>query len=235
MKLGRFPQPSARKGSQKWIQKLVNDKPEFLNSKIWSALNLSEGEDVQWLSPLRSDEYAEYRDQAFLDLLDMKLDKISLAQFWPKGGPQWDALGKSSSGKLFLIEGKSHISELMSSLRAEDEESRKKIQKSLEETKRHLNSKAHTDWSQGFYQYTNRLAHLHLLRKNNLPAYLVHVYFLKDFEMKGPDTFHEWEGAIKLLESYLEIGRHRLRKFTTNVYIDLQNLVDKHVPRDFLA
>jgi len=222
--MARFPQSQAKKGSQKWIQKLVNDKPEVLNSKIWSALNLSEDEDIQWLSPLRSDEYAEYRDQAFLDLLNIRLEKTSLAQFWPKGGPQWDALGKSSSGKLFLIEGKSHISELISSLRAEDEESRKKIQKSLEETKRYLDSKAHSDWSQGFYQYTNRLAHLYLLRKNNLPAYLVHVHFLKDFEMKGPDTFHEWEGAIKLLESYLGIGRHGLEKFTTNVYIDIHVL-----------
>jgi hypothetical protein len=222
--MGRFPQHQAKKGSQKWIQKLVNDKPEVLNPKIWSALNLSEDEDIQWLSPLRGDEYAEYRDQAFLDLLDIRLEKTSLAQFWPKGGPQWDALGKSSSGKLFLIEGKSHISELISSLRAEDEESRKKIQKSLEETKHYLNSKAHADWSQGFYQYTNRLAHLYLLRKNNMPAYLILVYFLKDFEMKGPDTYHEWEGAIKLLQSCLGIGRHRLKKFTTNVYIDVHAL-----------
>jgi hypothetical protein len=233
--MARFPQPQAKKGSQKWIQKLVNDKPEFLNSKIWSALNLSEDEYVQWLSPLKSDEYAEYRDHAFLDLLNIRLEKTSLAQFWPKGGPQWDALGKSSSGKLFLIEGKSHISELMSSLRAEDEESRKKIHESLEETKRYLDSKIHTDWSQGFYQHTNRLAHLYLLRSNNLPAYLVHVYFLKDFEMKGPDTYHEWEGAIRLVELYLGIGRHKLRKFTANVYIDLQDLVDERVLRNFHA
>ncbi len=222
--MARFPQPQANKGSQKWIQKLVNDKPEVLNSKIWSALNLSEEEDIQWLSPLRSDEYAEYRDEAFLDLFNIRLEKPSLAQFWPKGGPQWDALGKSSSGRLFLIEGKSHISELISSLRAEDKESRKKIQKSLSETKRYLNSKAQAEWSQSFYQYTNRLAHLYLLRKNGLPAYLVHVYFLKDFEMKGPDTFHEWEGAIKLLKSCLGIGKHRLKKFMTNVYIDVHAL-----------
>ena len=101
--MARFPQPQAKRGSQKWIQKLINDKPEILNSKIRSALNFSEEEDVQWLSPLKSDDYAEYRDQAFLNLLNVKLERIPLAQFWPKGGPQWDALGKSSSGKLLLV------------------------------------------------------------------------------------------------------------------------------------
>ena len=219
--MARFPQPQAKRGSQKWIQKLINDKPEILNSKIRSALNFSEEEDVQWLSPLKSDDYAEYRDQAFLNLLNVKLEKMPLAQFWPKGGPQWDALGKTSSGKLLLVEAKSHISELISTLHAEDERSVRKIQKSLKETKRYLNSKAHIEWSQCFYQYTNRIAHLYLLRKNGLPAYLVHVYFLNDTEMKGPTTFHEWEGAIKLLNSYLGIGKHRLKKFTIDVYVDV--------------
>ena len=222
--MARFPQPQAKKGSQKWIQKLVSDKPGILNSQIWSALDLSEEEDIRWLSPLKSDDYAEYRDQDFLNLLGVKLEKISLAQFWPKGGPQWDALGKSSAGKLLLVEAKSHISELISKSQAEDEGSMKKIQKSLEETMQYLNSKAHVDWSQSFYQYTNRLAHLYLLRKNDLRAYLVHVYFLNDFEMKGPATFSEWEGATKLLKSYLGIGRHKLQKFTTDVYIDVHAL-----------
>jgi len=60
-----------------------------------------------------------------------------------------------------------------------------------------------------------------LLRKNDLPAYLVYVYFLNDIEMKGPATFHEWEGAIKLLNAYLGIGKHRLKKFTIDVYVDV--------------
>lgn len=220
----RFPQSQAKKGSQKWIQKLVNDKPGVLNSQIWSALNFLNEEDIRWLSPLKSDGYSEYRDQAFLDRLEVKREKIPLAQFWPKGGPQWDALGRSFSGNLLLVEAKSHIPELLSRSQAKDGRSIEIIQRSLGETKRYLGSKADIDWSQSFYQYTNRLAHLYLLRKNGLPAYLVHVYFLNDFEMKGPTTVYEWEGAIKLLESYLGIGRHKLQKFMTNLYIDVQAL-----------
>jgi len=74
-----------------------------------------------------------------------------LQQFWPNGGPQWDALARSFSGKLLLVEAKSHITELISSLHAKDEESIKRIKQSLEETKKYLNSKAKVDWSQGFY------------------------------------------------------------------------------------
>jgi len=222
--MARFPQPEAKKGSQKWIQKLVNDKPRILNSRIWSSLNFSEEEHIEWLSPLKSDDYAEYRDQAFLNLLNVKLEKMPLAQFWPKGGPQWDALGKSSSGKLLLVEAKAHIPELISSSQAEDEGAIRKIQKSLEETKRYLNSKTKVEWSQYFYQYTNRIAHLYLLRKNDVPAYLVYVYFLNDIEMNGPTSFYEWEGAVKLLSSYLGIGKHKLQKFITDVYIDVRAL-----------
>lgn len=223
--MARFPQSKAKKGSQKWIQKLANDTPEILNSRIVSALNLSKEEHIEWRSPLKSDEYAEYRDQAFLNLLNVKLKKMLLTQFWPKGGPQWDALGKSSSGKLFLVEAKSHIPELISSLQAEDEGSIIKIKTSLEETKLYLNSKAKIEWSQCFYQYTNRIAHLYLLRKNDLPAYLIYVYFLNDVEMNGPTTCHEWEGALRLLNSYLGIGKHKLQKFIIDVYVDVRTLL----------
>jgi hypothetical protein len=113
---------------------------------------------------------------------------------------------------------------LISKSKAQDEASMKKIQESLEETGRYLNSSVDAAWSDSFYQYTNRLAHLYLLRKNELPAYLVYVYFLNDVEMEGPATFYEWGGAIKLLNSRLGIGKHKLRKFITNVYIDVHAL-----------
>jgi len=222
--MARFVQVEAKKGSQKWIQKMVNEKPEILATKIWSSLNLAE-ERIDWLSPLKNDDYAEYRDQAFLDRLEIKLEKSPLGQFWPRGGPQWDALGRSTSGRLFLVEAKSHISELISSIHAKDEKSREMIRQSLYETREYLNASTKIDWSQCFYQYTNRLAHLFLLRqKNDLPAYLIHVYFLNDAEMNGPTTSNEWQGAIRMLDSCLGIERHKLRKFMSDLYIDVRAL-----------
>jgi hypothetical protein len=215
---------AAEKGSQKWIQKLVDEKPELLNLQIRRNLELSEDEEIQWLSPLKSDRYAEYRDRAFINLFDVELKQTPLGQFWPRGGPQWDALGKSSLEKLFLVEAKSHISELISTSKAENENSVKRIAKSLEETKHYLSSETGFDWSSGFYQYANRLAHLYLLRKNQLPAYLVFVYFVNDLEMRGPTTIYEWKGAIALLHSYLGIRRHKLQKFISEIFIDVNDL-----------
>jgi hypothetical protein len=222
MSMSRFPQLPCDKGSQKWIQKLINDQPEHLNSQIRAKLNLSKGEHIQWLSPLKNDEYSEYRDQEFINLLEVELKKKPLLDFWPQRGPQWDAFGKSTWGNLFLVEAKSHIGELISTMKAKDEDSTRTIHNSLQETKRFLGSNAKVDWSCGFYQYTNRLAHLYLLRQNRLPAYLLFVYFINDFEMKGPTSIHEWKGAIELLHSYLGIRRHKLKDFVTDIFIDIK-------------
>lgn len=222
--MGRFPQSVGEKGSKKWIQRLINEKTELLNSEIRNELSLPSNEEIQWFSPLKKDGYAEYSDQDFIDLLGVKLEKVPLSDFWPERGPHWDALGKSGSGILFLVEAKSHIRELISTMGATDEDSIRKIRRSLRRTKNFLNSNAETDWTCGFYQYTNRLAHLYLLRQNQLAAYLIFVHFLNDLDMNGPETVEEWKGAIKLLHSYLGIGRHKLKKFIADVSIDVDRL-----------
>ena len=220
MKLGI----EARKGSQKWIQKLVNDKPEILNSRIKSALVLPGEENIEWLSPLKRFGYTEYRDQAFLNALNIKLDKFSLVQFWPKRGPRWDGLGRSSSGKLFLVEAKSHIPELFSSMSTKSEKSARKIHDSLEATQTYLGVDTNVDWSQYFYQYANRIAHLYLLRKNDFQGYLVNVFFLNDAEMNGPTTAAEWKNAKKILHAYLVLEKHEMQDFITDVYVDVNEL-----------
>ena len=219
-RINQFP---ALKGSQKWIQKLVNEKPDLLNSQIKNQLNLQETDTITWLSPLAEDEYAEYQDQGFLDLLNIKLTKVSLSDFWPARGPVWDGLGRSETGKVFLVEAKSHISEVLSSKTGAGVKSLSKIKKSLNETKSFLNSTSEHDWTSTFYQYTNRLAHLYLLRTlNKIPAYLVFVYFVNDEEMNGPQSIDEWPGAIKLLHSFLGIGRHKLSKYIADIFIDVE-------------
>ena len=218
----RISQGSAVKGSQMWIQKLVNEKPDLLNSLIRTQLNLPDTDNITWHSPLAEDEYAEYQDQAFLDLLGIKLPKVSLSDFWPSRGPVWDGLGRSETGKVFLVEAKSHISEVLSPRTGAGVKSLRKIKKSLNETKTFLNSKSEHDWSSIFYQYTNRLAHLYLLRVlNEVPAYLVFVYFVNDKEMNGPKSIDEWNGALLLLTSYLGIGRHRLKQYIADIFIDI--------------
>jgi len=141
--MSRFPQKAGLKGSQKWIQKLVNGNPELLNAEIRKQLTLSTDESISWLSPLAGDDYAEYRDEAFLNLLGLTLAKVPLSEFWPPGGPHWDALGKSETGNVFLVEAKAHISEMVSGATAAEGTSFKRIDESLDRTKAFLNSKSH--------------------------------------------------------------------------------------------
>lgn len=215
----------AQRGSQKWLQYVVNQCPEILNSKIIAQFGFPKAEHIDWFSPLANDGFAEYQDQEFLTLLGVELPNVSLPKFWPARGPVWDALGRSDSGNLFLIEAKSHIAEMVSPKSEALGESKTLISKSLEECKQYLNSNSNADWTGSFYQYTNRLAHLYLLWElNGLPAFLIFVYFVNDKEMKGPESEEEWRGAIKLLHSYLGIGRTKLTPFMTDVFIDIKSL-----------
>lgn len=223
--MGRFPQKPGQKGSQKWIQHLLNERQDLLNDEIIRQAGLPKRTTIEWRSPLANDDYAEYRDRDFLELLEISLSQHPLEDFWPARGPQWDALGKSEDGTVFLVEAKSHIPELLSRLGAKSSESTDRILASLQEAKKHLNSKLETDWSSPFYQYTNRIAHLYLFRVlNEVPAYLIFVYFLNDEGMKGPRTADEWKGALKLLHAYLGIGRNRLSKFIIDVFIHINDL-----------
>ncbi|MDD3581451.1 MAG: hypothetical protein PHW74_10560 [Desulfobacca sp.] len=221
----RIPQPQGDKGSLKWIQIVINDCPEILNREIKSTGDIHEAEKITWVSPLRQDDYAEYRDNDFLDRLDIKLNQRSLNQFWPERGPQWDGLGKSESGELFLVEAKAHIEELFSQCQAASEKSRSLISASLNEVRQFLGVDAAVDWSQVFYQYTNRLAHLYLLRQvNRLPAFLVNVYFCGD-DMNGPKTSDEWRAALKVLKGVLVLGmNHKLRKYVVEAFVDVKEI-----------
>jgi hypothetical protein len=223
--MSRVEQKLAARGSQKWLQILVNERPELVEETLATSLGLTEGEHIRWLSPLKADDYAEYRDVAFINRLGIELEKVSLASFWPRFGPVWDGLAKTDRGDVILVEAKAHISELVSDPTGASGSSLDKIRRSLGEAKQFLHSHPKADWATCFYQYTNRLAHLYLLRElNSLPAYLLFIYFINDKEMGGPSTRSEWEGAICLLESFLDIREHRLSCAVLRAYIDTRQL-----------
>ena len=89
--------------------------------------------DIRWCSPIADDEYAEYRDEAFLSCLNLAPTRRPLSTFWPRGGPQWDALGVTTSGGAVLVEAKAHVNELYSPAPAASEASLGRIQLSLRE------------------------------------------------------------------------------------------------------
>lgn len=212
----------AEKGSKKWIQEIVNSRPKIINDKIRKAFKLEITEKIDWKSPLSAEGYKEYQDQEFLDILEIKLEKRPLDTFWPtRGGPHWDALAKTSKNSIILVEAKSHIDEIDTNATEAEDERLVLIQASLEETKKALNSKSITDWSKCFYQYTNRLAFLYLLWQNGINTYLINVYFVKDPTIKNPQSEEEWKGALRLLKKHLGVSRHKLNKYTSDIFIQV--------------
>lgn len=204
---------AANRGSRRWLQVLVNCRPEMLNDAI--AQRLPElPDDVDWRSPILEDHYAEYRDQSFLDRLagsgyyrEPAQPQHELSGFWPRFGPQWDGLAVTDRGQILLVEAKAHIPEMVTApTQARGESARQKIQDSLGRVKAFVNSKAPVDWSTSFYQYANRLAHLYWMRQvNGHDAYLVNLFFINDREMNGPASEAEWQAAIRLQEVFLGV------------------------------
>ena len=226
MRIEQGPRPH---GSQRWLQIAVNRCPGVIDSAIANALDLCPGEEIEWLSPLESDCFAEYRDARFLKRLRVSLEKRPLKDFWPKKGPQWDGLARTSCGRLLLLEAKANIPELDSTPTGATRDSLKKIEKALAETRKFLKVKSETDWSQCFYQYANRLAHLYLLKElNRLDASLVFVYFVDDRTVsnRDPVSRERWEGAISLATKHLGISPHSpwVSENVKDVFIDVNDM-----------
>ncbi|MDE0166493.1 MAG: hypothetical protein OXL36_15475 [Bryobacterales bacterium] len=213
--MGRYPQQPGSKGSQHWLQWLVNDSPELFDQRIGIGR-------IDWCSPLRGDDFAEYRDQDFLDLLSIELPARPLASFWPRQGPQWDALGRAPSGEVILVEAKAHVNEIYSPpMAASAETSREQIKASLSETAQGLGVPRGYDWWKHFYQYANRLAHAYLLdRLNGIPTRLVFLYLVGDADVGGPTSCAEWQTEIHKVHA--KLGLATLPAFVSDVFIDVR-------------
>jgi len=203
----------ALKGSQHFLQNLVNDYPDYLNCLIYSgspSLCAQTIDMPSWVSPLKKDDYLEYYDDDFLLALDQPRSISQLTEFWPKNGPVWDALAavKLTDGTkgVILLEAKSYIGELGSPsyhIGAKGQ-SLDKINKSLDAVKDALGVNRDHDWVGDYYQFANRLAHLYFFNLiAKVPAWLVYLHFIGDIEQGGPTTVSDWLKPISLLKEHL--------------------------------
>ena len=193
----RAVQPPGARGSLKWLQVAVNDRPDLLDHPAIGR--------VEWRSPLRLDDYAEYRDRAFLDCVGIARLNDRLTGFWPTRGPQWDALGVTDGG-IVLVEAKAHLGELLSPPTAAGMASRARIDAAFAATQAAIGATPATDWCTAYYQLANRIAHLWFLRQIGVDARLLLVSFINDREMNGPDTVEVWDLAYAAAFASLGIG-----------------------------
>lgn len=222
----RVPQPRAKRGSQKWIQDIINAYPEVLNARIREKIASLSSRKICWISPLEQDDFAEYRDTEFIKKLELSELSQKLNKFWPKNGPQWDALGKTSDHKaVILVEAKANVPELVSFCSAKDEQSLNTISRSLAETQQWLNCRGpRIDWKYGFYQYANRLAHLHFLsEKAGKEAYLIFLYFIADSTHISTSQ-EAWNSALVFQKKLMGLSAKSLNGKVMDIFININEI-----------
>jgi hypothetical protein len=219
----RNPQPVGANGSLKWLQRLVENNAMALTAAVRAASDRPPEWDIEWVSPRKNDEWAEYRDAGFLLKLGLPNLVGALQGFWPKCGPQWDGLGKATGNEAVLVEAKAHFGELTSSCGAGGD-SLILVTESLNAAKNWAGASPLSDWHRPYYQYANRLAHLKFLRDHGVDATLVFVYFCGDDAMRGPSSAHEWKGQLQKAYTHLGIEPDLASRNVVNVYIPVATL-----------
>jgi hypothetical protein len=215
----------ARAGSQRWLQTVINRKPELLLSALRRSGAITTRTSVVWHSPLEADGFREYRDRDALVKAGITNLEKPLRSFWPARGPVWDAIGITSAGSPLFIEAKAHIPEAASPGTKASPISRALIDQSLTEARGFYAPRARTIWSNLFYQYANRLAHQYFLKQlNGIPSILVFLYFLNAEDMLGPMSEDEWHGAVRLIHAVLGVPKNLNRYGVFDVFVDVRLL-----------
>ncbi|NMQ06847.1 hypothetical protein E4Q08_17125 [Candidatus Accumulibacter phosphatis] len=228
----RRTRPATTQRSEHWLRVAVNQYEVVLNQRVQTALGIDATDTIEWLSPVRSDDFAEYFDQEFVDRLGLGELDVPLNDFWPKSGPRWDGLARTKSGKLILVEAKAYIEEAVDYKSKAGADSKARISKALATAKAAFRATADANWEEPLYQYANRLAHLYYLRElNKRDAYLLFVYFANAPDVPNPCTSAHWEGAIRLAEKCLGLGAHPFRPYIGSVVWSVGEMLSNPLPQ----
>jgi len=158
--------------------------------------------------------------------------------FWPVRGhnaQNWDGIFNVGDDWYF-VEAKAHISELKSKHK-KSIKSDALISRSFQETIDDWfeSAKSGDDWLRSpYYQFANRLAFCHFLRKNKINAHIVNIFFLNGFEkpqetrdpLKIVDdklsvkTIDDWEKAISKEWEQLGVNKASLSGISYEVFVD---------------
>lgn len=220
----RRPRPPETSRSEHWLRVLVNTQPGLFQHRFAEATGIEEP--IEWLSPLKQDEYAEYYDTAFLERIGLTTLAASLKEFWPRSGPRWDGLARTASGHIILVEAKAHMEEVISDCGA-GESSLKKISQRFEELKIALKipeSRRGVSWLSPYYQFCNRVAHLHFLRSQGVDAHLVFLHFADAPDVPLPVSVETWFRFSRHIRKATALENHALSMYDHEMTIGVHEL-----------
>jgi hypothetical protein len=219
-------QGRAYKKSQLQIQIAVNRNRDEIDEKALAALpTLAELDPVlDWVSPLEKDGFKELVDGTLLDRIERSDLRPKLKQYWPPGGPNWDAVAvaRDKDGDWIgpiLVEAKSYPAEMQSACGAKPE-SLKLIEKQLRETRKWLRDRTGSSepseeradaWLNEYYQAANRLAFLRFFTEIvDVPAWLLNVLVVDDPDPDGQTSEAEWLAALPQIQLALGIDEDKI-------------------------
>ena len=194
-------------GSAWHMMRFLGHHRRHLNRAIGRLVG---GEVTGWLDfHFRPDKRLRDGERTGLDFIEDEGVLAAWRDYWPQTGTahNWDAVGKVAVGGVdhwLLAEAKAHLGEVISETGA-GETSRKRIDACFQETRRAMGVTDHGDWFKPYYQYANRLAMLHFLRTQDVPAKLLMVYFVGDgfAGQKCPPTDEGWQETIDKMDAHL--------------------------------
>lgn len=211
-------------GSEDHLRNYLQRHRKKFDAAVAAALG-AHPKSLAWLDYPKT---ASGRDREFQGLSFLGTAATPLRQewraAWPTTGRQqsWDAIGRLDDAWL-LVEAKSNAPEFTSPPTTATPDSLKTIKRTLNRVKRDLGVHRFVPWTGTYYQYANRLAMLWFLRKHDVEARLVLIYFYGD---KFPDatpcprTPREWEPLFDARRLTLGLPkRHALSKYEHHVFL----------------
>ena len=181
----------------RWLGRHRNE----FDKRIKHLLNL---DNVTWLDFDFDDGKTipdkELKGLSFLDKYTSGLISSTWIDEWPQTGNvmNWDLVGYTENNKTknwILIEAKAHKGELSQPCKATSDKSKMMISDAITKATQNYGIKANSNWLNKYYQLSNRIYILDLLKRNDINAKLINVYFVGDWitkSRKSPQSIDEW-------------------------------------------
>ena len=206
-------------GSECHLLRWMGRHRKLFDKKVADAVGRP-GESIEWLD-FKFAPNVEWPHKGWPDSEQKGLEflynqpgiKSKWESFWPTGSGihNWDAvgwIGAEPHRELLLLEAKANVEEMKTYCKAESPKSILKIETAFEGVKQSLGTSTGADWMNGYYQAANRIATLHFLQQEGIPARLLFVYFLGDRHLgrECPTTKEDWIPALEAQRIHLGLG-----------------------------
>ena len=236
-------------GSEWQLLRMLGHHRAYFFQELKKQLGLSSDSEIHWLdygfdnSMISGDK--EYKQREFFEAIPEIFTPEVMAEFEKDDfgknlNQNWDGIfwvGKT----VYLVEAKAHTEEIKSDCGATSKKSISEIDRCLEETRNSFNISSTNDWKKTYYQMANRIVFLYLLKKHNIEARLVNIYFVDGYEKKvvPPDSdklyiiqnknasIEDWKKAIKKEEDYLGISNLINDKKIFSVFVNCKGVNGK--------